>query len=115
MAKSKTSKKAPGKKISEYERLMALSDAEKDADVAEFENGVDRPQFRPLNAAELKKWARIKRRIGRPVVGKGSKMVAVSMERGLLKEVDKYAKAHDMKRAEMIAQGLRLILGRKAG
>ncbi len=31
----------------------------------------------------------------------------------VLKRVDKYAKAHSMKRAEMIAEGLKLILDRK--
>jgi hypothetical protein len=97
------------------ERFLALSDAEKDAEIAQFENGTDAVDWRPLNAAERKQWNRIKRKMGRPVIGKGSKMVAVSMEIGLLKRVDKYAKAHSMKRAEMIAQGLRLILERKTG
>jgi hypothetical protein len=105
-------------KLTPIERFLALSDAEKDAEVAEFEKypeGYPLSKTRPLNAAEQKQWKRIKRKMGRPVVGKGSKMVAVSMELGLLKRVDRYAKAHSMKRAEMIAQGLRLILDRKTG
>jgi hypothetical protein len=106
------------KEISEYERFMALSDAEKDAEVAEFEKypeGYPLSKTRPLNAAERKQWKRIQAKMGRPKIGRGCKTVAVSMEIGLLKRVDKYAKAHSMKRAEMIAEGLRLVLERKTG
>jgi len=103
------------KALSPIERFLALSDAEKDAEVAEFENGTDPKDWRPLNAAERKLWARVKRKMGRPRVGKGAKTVAVSMEIGLLKRVDRYAKAHAMKRAEMIAEGLKIILERKTG
>jgi hypothetical protein len=102
------------KKLSPIERFLALSDAEKDAQVAEFENGVHLSEWRPLNAAERKRWARVQRKMGRPKIGKGCKTVAVSMEIGLLKQIDKYAKAHAMKRAEMIAQGLKLILKKKS-
>ena len=97
------------------ERFLALSDAEKDAEVAEFEKGVDLSQWRPLSAAERKQWARVKRKMGRPKVGQGAKTVAVSIEIGLLKEADKYAKRRQMKRAELIAEGLRMVMGRKAG
>jgi hypothetical protein len=104
------------KKISEYERFMALSDAEKDAEVAEFENSTDRSRFRPLTPAQRKLWAGIKRRIGRPVVGKGAKPIAVTVERSLLAQVDRFAKKHCLKRSELVAEGLRLVLKqRRAG
>ncbi len=47
---------------------------------------------------------------GRPKVGKGSKLVAVTLEQGLLEEVDRFAKRKKMKRSEMIASGLRLLM-----
>jgi hypothetical protein len=103
------------KKKSPIERFLALSDAEKDAEVAPFEKGTNPKDWKPLTPAQRKRWKRIQGKMGRPKIGKGAKMVAVSMEIGLLKQVDKYAKAHSMKRAEMIAQGLKLILERKTG
>jgi hypothetical protein len=103
------------KKQTPIEKFLALSDAEKDAEVAEYENGADLSKFRPLTPGERKFWRSVKRKMGRPRIGQGAKMVAVSIEIGLLKEVDRYVKTHSIKRAEMIAQGLRLILDRKAG
>lgn len=50
---------------------------------------------------------------GRPVVGKGAERVTTSIERGLLKEADAYAEAQGISRAEMIARGLRLVLGKR--
>jgi metal-responsive CopG/Arc/MetJ family transcriptional regulator len=52
----------------------------------------------------------------RPVgrVDKGAKIVPVSIERGLLKEADLFAKRHKLKRSQIVAQGLRLVM-QKAG
>ena len=38
-------------------------------------------------------------------------MVAVTLEKGFLTRVDAYAKRHEMTRAEMITQGLRIVMG----
>ena len=100
------------KKQSPMERFLALSDAQKDAEVAEFENSTDRSSFKPLTAAQRKQWSRIKRKIGRPTIGAGAKQISVSMELDRLKRVDRYAKAHDLKRTEVIAQGVDLLLSR---
>jgi len=100
------------KKMSPIEKFLALSDAEKDAEVAQFDREIPLSETRPLNAAERKLWRRVKRRLGRPKVGQGAKMVAVSIERGLLQRADRYAKRHAMKRAELIAAGLKLVLAR---
>jgi hypothetical protein len=102
------------KAMSPIERFIALSDAEKDAEVAPYESGTDRTKWRPLTPAQRKQWARIKRKSGRPMVGKGAKIVPVSIERGLLKEVDSFARRHKLKRSQMVAQGLRLLM-KKAG
>src|SRR5437764_7798256 len=95
---------------SPIERFLALSDAEKDAEVAPFEKGIDPKDWRPLTASQRKQWARIKRKIGRPKVGQGAKIVPVSIERGLLEEVDSFARKHKLKRSQMVAQGLRLVM-----
>jgi metal-responsive CopG/Arc/MetJ family transcriptional regulator len=40
----------------------------------------------------------------------------VSIERGLLKEADTFARDHKIKRSQMVAEGLRLVMQRaKAG
>ena len=38
-------------------------------------------------------------------------MIAVSVERGLLKRADAYARQHGLKRTELIAQALRIVMG----
>ena len=47
---------------------------------------------------------------GRPMIGKGAKIVPVSIERGLLTRADAFARRHKLKRSEMVAQGLRLVM-----
>jgi hypothetical protein len=51
---------------------------------------------------------------GRPRIGQGAKIVPVSIERGLLKEVDDFAKRHNLKRSQMVVEGLRLVMQRRA-
>src|SRR5450432_1957926 len=53
------------------------------------------------------------RKAGRPKIGKGAERVLVTIEGGLLSEADAYAKRHGMKRAELIARGLRLAMEKK--
>lgn len=109
------------KKVSEYERFMALTDAEKDAEVAVYDKYPQGFPTKPLRASDkaLHRLAQAKgravaRAAGRPRVGDGAKIVPVSIERGLLKEADSFAKRHKLKRSQMVAQGLRLVM-QKAG
>ena len=51
-----------------------------------------------------------KRARGRPQVGKGAKIVPVSIERQLLTQADAYAKRHKLKRSQMVAEGLRMVM-----
>jgi hypothetical protein len=66
---------------------------------------------RPLTAADraLHRKAR-----GRPTIGKGAKIVPVSIERELLTQADAFAQRHKLKRSEMVAQGLRLVMANQA-
>jgi hypothetical protein len=66
---------------------------------------------KPLTAADrnLHRKAR-----GRPMVGKGAKIVPISIERDLLKSADAFAHRHKLKRSEMVAKGLRLVMANQA-
>jgi hypothetical protein len=50
---------------------------------------------------------------GRPVKGEGAAPVQITIERGLLKQVDDYAQAKGMSRSELIAVVLRKEIKRK--
>lgn len=52
---------------------------------------------------------------GRPKVGKaGTRIISASVEKNLLRQVDRHAKASGMKRSELITEGLKLVLARSA-
>jgi len=91
----------------------ALPAAEKERIFQELENETPeqrRANSRPLNSEERKRWERIKKKLGRPKIGKGAKVVSVSVEADLLKRMDAYAKGHGLKRSELIIQGVKSIL-----
>jgi hypothetical protein len=103
------------KKKSEYERFMALTDAQRDAEVAVYDKPLalapDGLPGKPLRARDKALHRRAAARgAGRPMVGKGAKIVPVSIERGLLKDADAFAKRHRLKRSQMVAEGLRLVM-----
>jgi hypothetical protein len=68
-------------------------------------------EFHPMTQRERTKYRRTLRR-GRPKIGKGAKRVMVSIEGGLLKRADAYAKAQGLKRSELIAKSLETVLSR---
>jgi hypothetical protein len=97
------------KKISEYERFMALSDEQKNREVAKYDRGIPFSETRPLTAGDRARLRRARKR-GRPQVGAGAKRIQVTMERGLLKQVDQYARRYRMSRAELLAMGARSVI-----
>ncbi len=105
------------KAISEYQRFMALTDAQKDAEVAVYDKHPEGLSGKALTKSDRVLHARARARgraAGRPKVGKGAKIVPVSIERGLLKQADTFARQHKLKRSQMVAQGL-LLLMQKTG
>lgn len=66
----------------------------------------------PLSPQEKARMIQIGRGVGpgRPRLGKGTKIVSVSVEADLLKEADAYATRLGLKRAELFSRGLRAIL-----
>jgi len=85
-----------------------LTGAQKEAVFQSLEGGVDPAELRPLTPGERKLFEgfRRKAKMGRPKVGKGAKMVAITMERGLLKKSDAFAKQNHLKRSELFAAGV---------
>jgi hypothetical protein len=89
-----------------YNKMTA---EELDAEVARFDR--ESPEGRPLTAAQKAQHRRAKRRAGRPVVGKGAERVTITMERALLREADQFARKKKMSRSELIAKGIRVVMG----
>ena len=58
--------------------------------------------------------AAAKRRVGRPLKGQGSEVVAVSVERGLLRQADAAAKRRKVGRSQLFTEALQTFLA-KAG
>jgi hypothetical protein len=105
--------------IGSVARFLALTDAQKDAEVAQYDKpipaGADGMPGEALTPGMKRAWARAKKKgRGRPVVGRGAKRILVTVEKGLLADVDRYAKGHKMKRSELIAVGLRLAMKQSA-
>jgi hypothetical protein len=91
----------------------ALSDAEKQKIIDDLEN--HREKFRRPTRAELAQLGPvIKRVVGRPKIGRGTRAVTVTIERDLLKRADALARAAGMKRSELFTQGLQYLLARKS-
>jgi hypothetical protein len=77
---------------------------------AEFDRESIETPGRPATPTERRKFKRVRRRMGRPRIGKGATRVLVTVERDLLKGADKFAKQNGIKRAQMVAKGLRLVM-----
>jgi hypothetical protein len=70
-------------------------------------------QSRPLTTAERDQWERVRRKRGRPKVGKGFKRVSLSLEQELLKRVTSLAKKRRISRSGLIALVLTDALARE--
>jgi hypothetical protein len=93
-----------------YKKFMELSDAEKDAAVEKFDMPTDLSQTTPLSPESKALHAKARRKAGRPVTGRGAVVIAVSVERSLLEQIDAYAASHGMSRAAMLAMGAKRMM-----
>ena len=98
------------KKPSEYERFIALSDREKDAEVAKYDREMLLDDFKPLRRKGRALFERAAKKPGRPKVGQGAQRVLVSIERGLLAQADSTAAKMHITRSELVARGLRAVI-----
>jgi hypothetical protein len=99
-------------KLSPIEEFEALSDEEKEREYRSVDRIFSRKEGRPLTREQRKAWAKFqeRRKRGRPKVGQGAKTVSLTIEGGLLKRADAWAKREGMSRAQVVARGLELLL-----
>lgn len=100
---------------SNIEKFLSMSDADKASEVSRAEKAPGRP----LTAAQRAKWQKVQADLksqhaakgrGRPVTGKGHKVISMSMEMELLARADLQAKKEGISRAALVARGLQAIL-----
>src|SRR5690606_7070486 len=99
---------------SKIEEFLALSDEEKDAEVAR----ALRAEPRPLTPEERARWNKLqaglrrthRKKLGRPAKGEGVKVISLSVEKSLLERADAEARRRKISRAALVAQGLEAVL-----
>ena len=102
-----------GKPAMTAREFEALPDSEKERIYQEIDQADPerlRAESKPLTAIDRERWNRFKKKAGRPKVGQGVRVISLSVERGLLKEADAFAKRNGTSRAELVARALRSIL-----
>ena len=95
----------------------ALPDEEKERIWRELDSMTPeqiRARSRPLNAEERKLWQRFKRKVGRPKIGKGVKIVSVGLEKDLLKKADALAKRRGVNRSALVTEALKAMIASAA-
>ena len=83
-----------------YNKMTAR---ELDAEVERFDR--ESPEGKPLTESQQMRHRRARRRVGRPIIGKGAERITITMERGLLRAADTFARKQNMSRSELIANG----------
>lgn len=69
-----------------------------------------RARYKPVSPATQARLDRFVKKMGRPKLGKGTRVVSVSVEIDLLERADAYARKAGLKRAELFTQGLKSVL-----
>jgi len=100
---------------SEFQRFTEMNLEELREATAEFDEELAPDRFGPLTPEMARRWERAKRKPGRPMVGKGAKVISVSVEKDLLARSDALARKLKVRRAALIARGLRAVLAAAKG
>lgn len=79
----------------------------------QFDESLVVDRSRPLTPAERKQWDRVKRKKGRPKVGRGYKRISVSIEQGLLNRATALARKRCISRSQLVALMLEEALARE--
>jgi hypothetical protein len=94
------------------DEFLALPDDEKEGIYQHFNRPFRPEQLRPLTPKMRRAWNKFRQRHrGRPKVGEGAERVLVTIERGLLRQADEYAKRNGVTRSALMANGLLLAMG----
>jgi|SRR6185312_5743293 len=99
------------------EEFESLPDAQKERIWQELDRMTPQEleaKSRPLNAGERAVWRKFKRKVGRPRIGKGVKIISVGVEKQLLKRADRLAKKRGLNRSALISEALRAIIASAA-
>jgi hypothetical protein len=99
-------------KQSAFKKYSRMTTEELAAATAEFDSDFDDSAFKPLDKDAEELWQKARRKRGRPPVGKGVKVVSISLERGLLDAADRLAKRLGVSRARLVAKGLETMIRR---
>lgn len=99
---------------SNIDKFLSLSDAEKQIEVER----TAKARGKPLTPEQRKKWDQVqaelkdahRRKTGRPKVGQGARTISLTVEKGLLKRADAFAKKKKMSRAALVRMGLEAVL-----
>jgi hypothetical protein len=98
-----------------YDQMSAKALAKATAEYDKPSTGPGLPG-KPLTAedraAHRRARGQARAKMGRPVIGEGAKIVPVSIERGLLRRVDRFGKRHKLKRSQLVAEGLKMLLAK---
>ena len=97
------------KKKTNVSSFDSLTPEEKEAIFKDCER-IQPQEGQPLTAADKREHRKAGLRVGRPRVGRGVKRINISMERGLLKTADTFARKHGITRARLIAQSVKTYL-----
>ena len=103
-----TKKKALNTKLPKP--YSAMSAADLDAQTEKFDQEFIVREGRSLTRSLQRKLLSARRKRGRPRVGKGSKRVLITLERGLLQRSDAFARRKRLSRSQLIALGLEALL-----
>jgi hypothetical protein len=98
------------KRATKNRPVSKLSPAELDAMSGEFDRELVADTFGPPPPSVRARLARARRKPGRPRVGAGSKAISVTIEKDLLRRIDRIARRRKTTRARLIAHGLRRVI-----
>ena len=101
-----------GRKV--WKPFTEMKTSELQEATAEFDKEFVADTFHPLTPPQRRIWNRVKRGRGRPKVGKGVKVISVSVEKDLLAKIDRLAKKSKLSRARLISHGLHAVLERNS-
>ena len=92
------------------EPYCRMSEEDLDADTAKFDRESIAAESRPLTPSLKARLRKASRKRGRPRVGKGARSVLVTIDRGLLKRSDTFARRKKISRSRLISRGLEAVM-----
>jgi hypothetical protein len=113
--KSKPATRTRNRPLLTGQQIDAMTPAQRQKLIDDLDHSTPerrRAESTPLSAEDQTRLTRAGRQLGRgrPKLGKGTRIVSVSVEVDLLERADAYARKAGLKRAELFTQGLKCIV-----